>query len=102
MPKWYTIGDLDQYQDKNQWLIKINERPIALFKYKNDFFAIKNSCAHQGYPLAEGNLKDYMVECPLHGWVYDIRDGNCLSLKNKSIKKYPLRIKNNLLEIEID
>ena len=102
MPKWYTIGDLDQYQDKTQWLIKINERPIALFKYNSNFFAIKNSCAHQGYPLAEGNLKDYMVECPLHGWVYDIRDGNCLSLKNKSIKKYPLRIKNNFLEIEID
>ena len=62
MPKWYTIGDLGQYQDKNQWLIKINKRPIALFKYINDFFAIKNSCAHQGYPLSEGNLKDYMVD----------------------------------------
>tara|TARA_B100001179_G_C18349187_1_gene300063 strand:- start:33 stop:341 length:309 start_codon:yes stop_codon:yes gene_type:complete len=102
MPKWYTIGNLDKYQNGTQWLIKINKRPIALFKYNMDFFAIKNSCAHQGYPLAEGNLKEYMVECPLHGWVYDIRNGSCLSLKNKSIKTYPIRINNNFLEIEID
>ena len=51
MPKWYTIGDLGQYQDKNQWLIKINERPIALFKYKNDFFKCKLSFKHPFLPL---------------------------------------------------
>ena len=99
---WYKIGKLEDYQIGNKWLIKIKNRPIALFKYNNNFFAIKNSCTHQGYPLAEGNLKDYMIECPLHGWVYDIRDGKCLSLKNKFTIKYPIRIKNTLLELQID
>ena len=91
MAKWHKIGPSSKYEDSKQWLIEINNRPIALFKYKNKYYAIKNSCAHQGYPLAEGNLKDCMIECPLHGWVYDIRDGNCLSLPNKTIITYKIR-----------
>jgi len=99
MSKWNKIGPISKYRNSNQWLIKINGRPVALFKYNNKYYAIKNSCAHQGYPLAEGNLKDCMVECPLHGWVYDIRDGNCLSLPNKKHPIYDIRVKNDFLEI---
>ena len=99
MPKWSKIGSVANYQKSNQWLIEINNRPVALFRYNNEYYAIKNSCAHQGYPLAEGNLKDCMIECPLHGWVYDIRDGDCLSLPNKKIMTYKVRQNNNDLEI---
>ena len=99
MPKWNKIGAISDYSDGNQWLIEIDKRPVALFKYNNQYYAIKNSCAHQGYPLAEGNLKDCMVECPLHGWVYDIRDGNCLSLPNKKIITYKIRNDDDNLEI---
>ena len=99
MPKWNNIGPISKYDNGNQWLVEIGTKPIALFKYNNNYYAIKNSCAHQGYPLAEGNLKDCMIECPLHGWVYDIRDGKCLSLTDKKILTYKLREKNNFLEI---
>ena len=99
MPKWNKIGAISDYSDGNQWLIEIDKRPVALFKYNNQYYAIKNSCAHQGYPLAEGNLKDYIIECPLHGWVYDIRDGKCLSLIDKKIISYKIRKNNNTLEI---
>ena len=90
------------YSDGNKWIVHVDKRPIALFKYEKQFYALKNGCLHQGFPLADGNLSKYMVECPLHGWVYDVRNGSCLSLKNKSIKTYPIRINNNFLEIEID
>tara|TARA_B110000116_G_C16258801_1_gene325620 strand:- start:89 stop:394 length:306 start_codon:yes stop_codon:yes gene_type:complete len=99
MPKWNNIGSISEYQSGSQWLVKVGSRPIALFKYDGTYYAIKNSCAHQGYPLAEGNFKGCMVECPLHGWVYDITDGTCLSLPNKKIPTYNIRKKDGCLEI---
>ena len=102
MSTWHEIGPLDKFSDGNQWLIQIDERPVALFKYNNDFYALKNGCLHQGFPLAEGHMKSYMVECPLHGWVYDIRDGKCLSLENRYTIKYDLRIRNKILEINMN
>ena len=102
MDNWKKVGTLNEFNVNNQWLIEIENRPIALFKYDNNFYALKNSCLHQGFSLAEGHLKSYMVECPLHGWVYDIRDGKCLSVMDRYTIFYELRIKDNNLEINIE
>lgn len=102
MPSWKRIGLIKEFEKGNKWLIEIDNRPIALFKYDKRFYALKNGCMHQGFPLAEGHFKSYMVECPLHGWVYDIRDGKCLSLGDKYTKNYKLRIRKNILEIKLD
>ena len=101
MTKWQTVGSIEDYLDGNKWLIEIGERPVALFKYEETFYAIKNGCMHQGFPLAEGNLKKDMVEGPLHGWVYDIRDGKCRSLENRYTITYKVRVNNNQIEIKI-
>jgi nitrite reductase/ring-hydroxylating ferredoxin subunit len=42
-----------------------------------------------------------MVECPLHGWVYDIRDGKCLSTENRFTYTYDVRINGDILEIKL-
>ena len=101
MDNWKIVGPVEDYLDGNKWIIHINEKPIALFKYEEKFYALKNSCLHQGFPLADGNLKKYMVECPLHGWVYDIRDGKCLSLENRYTISYKLRLQEGMLEINM-
>ena len=42
-----------------------------------------------------------MVECPLHGWGYDIRDGKCLSTKNRQTDTYNVRINGEYVEIKL-
>ena len=102
MGEWKIVGPVEKYSDGNKWIVLVDNRPVALFKYEEKFYALKNGCLHQGFPLAEGNLKKYMVECPLHGWVYDIRDGKCLSLGDRYTITYKLRIQDGILEINMD
>ena len=102
MAKWKTVGPVKNYANGNKWIVQIDERPVALFKYEEKFYALKNGCLHQGFPLADGNLNKYMVECPLHGWVYDIRNGKCLSLGDRYTITYKLRIQDGILEINMD
>ena len=102
MNNWKTVGLVKDFEKGNKWIVHVEKRPIALFKYENKFYAIKNGCLHQGFPLADGNLKKYMVECPLHGWVYDIRDGKCLSLGNKYTISYKIRINNGTIEVNME
>ena len=101
MAKWKIVGPIEDYSSGNKWIVQIDDRPIALFKYEEKFYALKNGCMHQGFPLADGNLKKYMVECPLHGWVYDIRNGKCLSLENRFTITYKVRLNNNQIEIQV-
>ena len=101
MVKWNIVGPIEDYSDGNKWIVHVDGKPIALFKYEENFYALKNGCLHQGFPLAEGNFKKYMVECPLHGWVYDIRDGKCLSLEDRYTITYKVRVNKGQIEIQI-
>ena len=102
MAQWEIIGPVADYSKGNKWQIHIGKRPVALFKYEETYYALKNGCLHQGFPLADGNVKSYMVECPLHGWVYDMRDGKCLSLGDRCTKTFEVRVRGKNLEINMD
>ena len=99
---WHKIGLISDFNEGCQWQVEAGDRPVALFKFEDKFYAMKNSCLHQGFPLAEGNVKNYMVECPLHGWVYDFRDGKCLSTPGRCTKSYKVRINGENLEINME
>ncbi|MCS6897589.1 MAG: Rieske 2Fe-2S domain-containing protein [Nitrospira sp.] len=53
---------------------------IALFNVEGTFYAIDNTCPHAGGPLGEGRLDGTVVECPWHGWRFNVvsgkREGN--------------------------
>ena len=48
---------------------------VAVFNIDGTFYAIENSCPHQGGPLADGWLEGPLVTCPWHGWCFDVRSG---------------------------
>jgi 3-phenylpropionate/trans-cinnamate dioxygenase ferredoxin component len=75
-------------------------RELALFNVNGEFFATENSCPHRGAPLSEGMLCDHYIECALHGWQFDVRSGECLTVSER-IETYPVRIVDGLITIEI-
>ena len=58
----------------------VSGRIVALFNVDGQFHAIDGICAHQGGPLAKGQLVDGVVTCPWHGWQYQVANGqHCLN-----------------------
>ena len=51
---------------------------VAVFNVGGQFFAIDNACSHRGGPLGEGLLEGSVVECPWHGFRFDVRTGACI------------------------
>ncbi|HSS19049.1 MAG TPA: Rieske 2Fe-2S domain-containing protein [Pyrinomonadaceae bacterium] len=73
---------------------------IALCNVNGEFFAVQNFCPHQGAPLAEGNLCDYVIECGLHGWQFDVRTGECLTVPEK-IETYAVLVEEGVVRIVV-
>jgi len=48
---------------------------VALFNVDGEFYALENSCPHQGGPIADGWMEGPLVTCPWHGWCFDVRTG---------------------------
>ncbi len=55
--------------------VVVEGREIALFNVGGTFYALDNSCPHQGGPLAAGWLDGTTVTCSWHAWCFNLTDG---------------------------
>ncbi len=55
--------------------VEVGGKPVALFNCDGTFYAIDDTCPHQGGPLGEGEVAGTIVTCPWHEWRYDVRTG---------------------------
>jgi nitrite reductase/ring-hydroxylating ferredoxin subunit len=73
--------------------VTLNGTRVALVRIGEEVHAVGDECTHQGGPLGEGILKGTRLACPWHGWMYDVRSGQCLfPPRGGSVPSYPVRI----------
>ena len=76
---------------------------IALFRVGDDVFAIGDVCSHAEASLAEGEVFDYVVECPRHGSEFDLRTGEPSSLPaTRPVPVYETRASNGDLYVYLE
>lgn len=72
-------------------IVEVEGRSIGVFNVAGRFYALRNTCPHQGAPLCRGSLGgtaapsrpgEYVWEregeiltCPWHGWEFDVTTG---------------------------
>ncbi len=67
-------------------------KSIAVFNSEGTFYAIENTCKHQGGPLGEGSLSGTSVTCPWHGWEYDVTTGSCAMDSSITVQKFDVKV----------
>lgn len=66
---------------------------VALVRYQDEVFAIRDACSHADVALSEGEVSGCMLECWLHGSQFDLRTGQPTSLPALDpVPIYPTRI----------
>jgi nitrite reductase (NADH) small subunit/3-phenylpropionate/trans-cinnamate dioxygenase ferredoxin subunit len=75
MSKFVPVARLSEIPPGTGRTVEVNGVRIALFNVDGTFYAVDNTCPHAGGPLGEGKLKEAIVECPWHGWRFDVRTG---------------------------
>lgn len=73
-------------------------RELALYNVNGEFYATENFCPHKGAPLADGTLCEHIIECDWHGWQFDVRTGECLTVVEK-VKTYEVVIEGGLIKV---
>ena len=73
-------------------VVDVQGTPVAVFNVNGQFCAIKNTCAHRGGPLGEGDLEGTIVTCPWHGWQFDVTTGVSPVNPAASVTKYSCKV----------
>ena len=71
-------------------------------RVRDDVFACQDACAHKGGPLSEGRLSGVRLACPWHGWMYDVRTGECvLPGRGHRVASYAARVEAGEVWVEV-
>jgi nitrite reductase/ring-hydroxylating ferredoxin subunit len=83
-------------------LVTLNGTRVVLARVGAEVYALGDTCAHQGGPLAEGKLSGTRLACPWHGWMYDVRTGACLFPgRGAAVPSYPARVEADTVWVDL-
>lgn len=118
----HVVGTADEIEDGERKIVQLEGREIGVFNLNGEYYAYSNWCAHQSGPVCEGNVtgtyrasfdretleydlqwsdEDKILNCPWHGWEYDITDGRCLSRQKVRLPSYPVTVEDGNVVVEL-
>ena len=73
--------------------VEVDGTGLVLARVGDAVHVVSDECAHQGGPLGEGRLSGTRLTCPWHGWMFDVRTGQCLfPPRGAAVPSYPVRV----------
>jgi 3-phenylpropionate/trans-cinnamate dioxygenase ferredoxin component len=83
-------------------LVELDGIRIVLARVGDAVYACGDVCAHRGGPLSEGKLSSFRLACPWHGWIYDVRTGQCaFPGRGARVPSYPVRVDSGEIWVEL-
>ena len=80
MSEFVAVAKLGEIEEGQVKVVRAGDVPIGLTKVEGELFAFADVCTHDDGPVAEGELDEYIIECPRHGAKFDIRTGKVRQL----------------------
>ncbi len=90
MPR-YAVATVDEIPPGGRKIVEVGGRSIGVFNIAGEYYALRNSCPHEGGPLCVGPICGFVssempgeyqysregeiLRCPWHGWEFDIKTG---------------------------
>lgn len=75
LPLYVTVAQVDEIPPGTCRTVQVDGIFLALCNVNGMFLAVDNTCPHAGGPLGEGALDGEVLECPWHGWRFNVRTG---------------------------
>jgi len=102
MANWKHLCAAAKLSDGEPRGFKIDEQRVALYCVNDEIFATDDVCSHAFALLSTGFLDEHVIECPLHGGMFDVRSGQCRSGGYKDIRTFLVEIRDGEVFVKLD
>jgi nitrite reductase/ring-hydroxylating ferredoxin subunit len=99
---WVTVAQSSAIVDGKAIEVVVNELIIAIFRSEGNLYALDGMCAHQGGPIADGEVKASCVTCPWHGWQYELATGIQTINRNPLQQVYQVRERDGDVQLLLE
>ena len=99
---WHHLCAAAKLSEGEPLGFKLGDCRVALYRVDDDIFATDDVCSHAFALLSSGFLEGHVIECPLHGAMFDVRDGKCRSSAYKDVAAFKVEIRDGEIYVQLD
>lgn len=93
------ISDLEEFKGKKFQLD--SETEIAIFKIKENIYAVDNVCPHNHTPkMYNGYIQNGCVICPVHFYEFNLLSGDSKSFEGGNLRIFETKIEDDYLYVK--
>ncbi|TSH73066.1 Rieske 2Fe-2S domain-containing protein [Acinetobacter sp. RF15A] len=81
--------------------LNVVEKFLVLFNIDGQFYAIDDSCPHQGASLFSGKLDGCTIQCCAHGLRFNLTDGYMVNSTQLKVPSYTVETEGEQLFIRL-
>lgn len=79
MSDWINVAKTEDFLPGARRVVDVEGTAIAVFNLGGEYYAIEDTCTHDGGELASGEVADGVITCPRHGARFSIKTGAVLA-----------------------
>lgn len=95
----FPVGNVRDLDGKNSLVVEAGGERILVRKVGDEWQAYSLRCPHKGAAMREIDLRDNVLACPLHGWLFDLDDNGRELHDYADLPRYTIHVENGSLLI---
>jgi nitrite reductase (NADH) small subunit len=97
----YRLGPVDDIPRGEGRAYALDGEQVAVFRLRDGSLrAVSAACPHKGGPVADGQIDDRVVVCPLHLNAFDLATGECLTAAY-ALRTFPVSVDDGVLVVTV-
>jgi nitrite reductase (NADH) small subunit len=97
--KIIPVGKLAELTPGSCRSVEADGMGVAICNVDGTIYAVDNTCPHAGGPLGEGSLDGDLIECPWHGWRYNVRTGERPENHEITVDRFHVQVENDIIHV---
>lgn len=98
-PQWHDVVSVDEIPMEETLLKECDGRHLFIYRNLEGFRVYDSRCPHQVTDIPHLALHNGELTCPKHGWVFDIKTGECIQKGNHPLKLFEHKVENSRLYV---
>lgn len=98
---WRKAAELPDIPEGGVLRVEVAGQDLILSKNGAVVSCFQNACAHLGLPMHENSPKNGILECPHHGFQYDLSSGECLTAPEVQLQPHAVRVVGSQVDVRL-
>jgi nitrite reductase/ring-hydroxylating ferredoxin subunit len=101
--RWGVVGPVESVADGRAHEVYVAGHPLVVAMLGERIYAVDGRCPHRNTLLPADSLAQGALRCPLHGFRYDVRSGDCCWPPGApGVRTYETRVEGTTVLVRMD